>query len=88
MIACIRSMVQHGSGVKHIRKFRSRSDDVRERFERIAGRERPESFSMTRDHVGDDQDPPIWGLGAGYWHRADVIGNPMVESGRGRPRNL
>ncbi len=44
IIAFIRSMLMHGSGVKNIRKVKSWTDEVWEIFERVTGQERPEMF--------------------------------------------
>lgn len=41
IVAFIRSMVKHGSGVKHIRKEVKWSNQVWELYERITGEERP-----------------------------------------------
>jgi four helix bundle protein len=41
MVAFIRSMVKPGSGVKHLRKCKSWTDQVWEIYERVTGRERP-----------------------------------------------
>jgi four helix bundle protein len=42
IVAFIRSMVMPGSGVKHVRKCKSWTDEVWEIYERITGKERPE----------------------------------------------
>ena len=57
-VAFIRSMVQPGSGVKHVRKVRSFTDDVWERYERITGRPRPEWF---RRPPADEEDGDVPG---------------------------
>ena len=44
IVAFVRSMTKHGSGVKHMRKYKSWSDEVWERYERITGKQRPEVF--------------------------------------------
>ncbi len=45
MIVCfVQSMVLPGSGVKQLRRQKSWTDEVWERYERITGRERPEMF--------------------------------------------
>ena len=44
MIAFMRSMVKSGSGVKHIRKYKSWSDEVWEMYEKFTGKERPELY--------------------------------------------
>jgi four helix bundle protein len=43
-VAFIRSMVKPKSGVKHVRKQVSWTDEVWERYERITGKPRPEMF--------------------------------------------
>jgi len=43
-VAFIRSMVKPKSGVKHLRKQVSWTDEVWERYERITGKPRPEMF--------------------------------------------
>lgn len=43
-VAFIRSMVMPKSGVKHIRKYKSWTDEVWERYEKLTGKERPEVF--------------------------------------------
>jgi hypothetical protein len=42
IVAFIRSMVMPGSGVKHVRKCKSWTDEVWEIYERVTGKERPE----------------------------------------------
>ena len=44
IVRFIQSMVLPGSGVKHLRKQKSWTDEVWERYERITGKERPEMF--------------------------------------------
>jgi len=44
IVRFIHSMVQPGSGVKHMRKATSWTEEVWERYERITGKERPERF--------------------------------------------
>ena len=55
-VAFIRSMVQPGSGVKHVRKVKSFTDEVWERYERITGRPRPELF---RRPPADEEDEDV-----------------------------
>jgi len=43
-VGFIRSMVKSGSGVKHMKKYKSWTDEVWERYERVTGKERPELF--------------------------------------------
>ena len=43
-VTFIRAMVKPGSGVKHMRKYKSWTDEVWERYERVTGKERPELF--------------------------------------------
>ena len=43
-VAFIRSMVMHGSGVKHVRKQVDFSEEVWSRYEQITGQPRPEMF--------------------------------------------
>lgn len=43
-VSFVQSMVMHGSGVKHVRKYRDWSEQVWELYERITGNERPELF--------------------------------------------
>ncbi len=42
MIAFLKSMTKQGSGVKHIRKYKSWTEEVWERYERLTGKPRPE----------------------------------------------
>ena len=44
IVRFIQSMIQPGSGVKHMRKQTSWTEEVWERYERITGKERPELF--------------------------------------------
>lgn len=44
IVAFIKSMVKHGSGVKHMRAQKRWSDEVWELYERITGEERPPLF--------------------------------------------
>lgn len=44
IIGFITSMVKHGSGVKHMHKALSWSEECWQRYERITGRQRPEMF--------------------------------------------
>jgi four helix bundle protein len=44
IVAFIRSMVLPGSGVKHLRKFKSWSEEVWEIYERLTGKPRPDLF--------------------------------------------
>ncbi len=56
MVGFITSMVKHGSGVKHIHKTLSWSEECWQRYEQITGRQRPEMFkSKPRE---DDDMPP------------------------------
>jgi four helix bundle protein len=55
-VAFIRSMVRPGSGVKNIRKVKSFTDEVWERYERITGRPRPELF---RRPPANDEDEDV-----------------------------
>ena len=52
MVAFIRSMVKHGSGVKHMRPVRSWTDEVWEVYERVTGQQRPPLFQQNQqeDH--------------------------------------
>jgi four helix bundle protein len=45
-VAFLRSMVLAGSGVKHIRKYKSWSEQVWETYERLTGKPRPEFFQQ------------------------------------------
>jgi four helix bundle protein len=49
IVGFINSMVQHGSGVKHMRKVKSFTDEVWERYERITGRTRPPMFQREEE---------------------------------------
>lgn len=44
MVSFILSMVKSGSGVKHLRKNKSWTDEVWEMYERTTGKQRPELF--------------------------------------------
>lgn len=44
IVRFIGSMIMPGSGVKHLRKQKSWSDEVSELYERVTGKERPELF--------------------------------------------
>lgn len=48
-VAFIKSMVQHGSGVKHIRKEKKWSNEVWAMYERITGEQRPALFRNQDD---------------------------------------
>ena len=48
----VSSMVKHGSGVKHLRKMKSWTDQVWECYERITGEQRPPLF-VTRSDQDD-----------------------------------
>jgi four helix bundle protein len=52
-VAFIRSMVLPGSGVKHVRKVTSFTDEVWERYERITGRPRPDLFKKQPEEETD-----------------------------------
>jgi four helix bundle protein len=54
MVGFITSMVRSGSGVKHMQKTMSWSEEVWQRYERITGRQRPEMFRPKPD----DEDGP------------------------------
>jgi four helix bundle protein len=58
-VAFIRSMVQPGSGVKHVRKVKSFTDEVWERYERITGKPRPELFRKPPED--EDEEAPRMG---------------------------
>jgi len=49
MVGFITSMVRHGSGVKHIHKTLSWSEECWQRYERITGQQRPEMFRPKGD---------------------------------------
>jgi hypothetical protein len=49
IVAFIRSMVMPRSGVKHIRKQKSWSDEVWELYERVTGQQRPELWRKPDD---------------------------------------
>jgi four helix bundle protein len=55
IVGFISSMVKPGSGVKHLRKRLSWTEEVWERYERITGKPRPEMF---RPRPDDDEDLP------------------------------
>jgi four helix bundle protein len=55
MVGFVTSMVKHGSGVKHIHKTLSCSEECWQRYERITGRQRPEMF---RPKPEEDDDAP------------------------------
>lgn len=57
LVAFMRSMVMPRSGVKHIRKTPSWTEEVWERYERITGKQRPERF-RTVEMTDDDDDVP------------------------------
>jgi four helix bundle protein len=48
-VSFIRSMVMPGSGVKHIRRYKSWTDEVWEIYERFTGQERPELFRTKQE---------------------------------------
>lgn len=56
MVGFTTSMVKHGSGVKHIHKTLSWSEECWQRYERITGRQRPEMFRPKAEEE-DDQVP-------------------------------
>ena len=43
-VSFLKSMTKHGSGVKHIRPYRTWSSQVWETYEKLTGEERPEMF--------------------------------------------
>ncbi len=45
-VTFVRSMILPGSGVKHIRKYKSWTDEVWETYERLTGKARPEFFQQ------------------------------------------
>jgi four helix bundle protein len=47
-VAFLRSMVLGGSGVKNVKKFKSWTDEVWERYERLTGKPRPEFFQRAK----------------------------------------
>lgn len=49
IVAFIRSMVMPRSGIKHIRKQKSWSDEVWELYERVTGQQRPELWRKADD---------------------------------------
>jgi four helix bundle protein len=49
IVKFIQSMTKPGSGVKHMHKYRSWTDEMWERYERITGRKRPEIFRAKTD---------------------------------------
>jgi four helix bundle protein len=51
-IAFVRSMVLPGSGVRHLRKCKSWSEEVWECYERLTGQPRPEFFQQKPDGGG------------------------------------
>jgi len=53
IVSFIQSMTRPGSGVKHMRKYKSWTDEVWERYERITGKQRPELF-RTKDEEGSE----------------------------------
>jgi len=55
MVAFIKSMVKPGSGVKHIHKTLSWSEERWQRYERITGQQRPEMF---RPKVEEEEEKP------------------------------
>jgi len=55
IVSFIRSMVMPGSGVKHIRRYKSWSDEVWELYERVTGKERPEVFRTDAAGNADKQ---------------------------------
>ena len=58
MVAFIKSMTMHGSGGKHIRKNKSWTEEVWERFERITGQSRPDWIPKTDDSETEARGKP------------------------------
>lgn len=58
MVGFITSMVRPGSGVKHIHKSLSWSEECWQRYERITGRQRPEMFQAKGKDDEDGQVEP------------------------------
>ena len=56
IVGFINSMVQRGSGVKHMRKVKSFTDEVWERYERITGRTRPPMFLRKEESEKDEEE--------------------------------
>jgi hypothetical protein len=61
MVGFITSMVRHGSGVKHMRKTLSWSEECWQRYERITGQQRPEMFRPKGEEEEDSRvhAPPV-----------------------------
>ncbi|MSR56322.1 MAG: four helix bundle protein [Planctomycetaceae bacterium] len=57
-VAFLKSMVLHGSGVKHQRPYRSWTDQVWESYERLTGNKRPPLFE-TETSKASSAKPPI-----------------------------
>ena len=55
-VGFINSMVKPGSGVKHLRKQPSWTEQVWERYERVTGRPRPPQFQKPKDDGPDERD--------------------------------
>jgi four helix bundle protein len=49
-VGLIQSMIKPGGGVKHIHKYKSWTEEVWERYERITGKPRPEFFRTNGEH--------------------------------------
>ena len=52
VLGLMNSMVQRGSGVKHMRRLKNFTDEVWERYERITGKPRPALFVRPKEDVG------------------------------------
>ena len=61
-VSLIVSMVRPGSGVKHMQKRPSWSEQVWEIYERVTGKKRPELFDMPKTEANSkarQDDPPV-----------------------------
>jgi len=52
VVGLMNSMVQRGSGVKHMRRLKNFTDEVWERYERITGKPRPALFVRPKEDQG------------------------------------
>ena len=52
VVGLMNSMVQRGSGVKHMRRLKNFTDEVWERYERITGKPRPALFVRPKEEEG------------------------------------
>ena len=96
MVGFITSMVKSGSGVKHIHKTLSWSEECWQRYERITGRQRPEMFQPKAEEDGSQANPhPVasrplsgdaGGKGGGKPRSASYLPKGKGEEGGGQAK--